>query len=283
MLFNNKNTGELQDFNDSYEPEFLINTFIIGAQKSGTTTIANMLNSNKDVCMSGPKEPRFFEYEYPLGIKYYNEKYFPHYNGEKIICEARTTHMFIPFVSDRIEQTNHNAKIIAILRNPIERAFSAWHHFQRMRPGREILSVHDALFESMDYYNPNLFRNEQEYVQSLDPMGGSYNNAYVEAGCYYDLLTKNWIGKFNDLKILFMQDLVEDPSKLYLDMCDFLDIEPMDYDSTPKNMYSDYSIKEIKTNYPYLYSKLSSFFRNDVAMLSQFLNRDLLIEWDIER
>lgn len=282
MLWDNnrKNTGELDKEKLSYESEFLPNTFIIGAQKSGTTSLANMLAQHSDVCFSSPKEPRFFEYEYPLGIEFYIKKYFGEYKGEKIVGEARTTNMMIPFVPERISEINPNAKIIAILRNPIERAFSAWSHFKDMRPGRETRSVHKALIDGMRNYNPRLWASEAEYVRDLDPMGGPYHGGYIEGGCYWNLI-QNWT-KFNfDIKLVFLDDLKSDPAAFYSDVCSFLGIDEQSVDFTPKNMTDSWSAFDIWKNERDLYFALEEFYRPDVARLSEFCNRDLITLWGL--
>ena len=113
----------------------LVDFFIVGAPKAGTTSLFYYLNKNKGICMSSIKEPNFFSSQ-DLKIQkiYYDslildnlkeyERIFTPKNKQQIIGEASVSYLFYPNVANRIFDYNPRSKIIIILRDPVERAFS---------------------------------------------------------------------------------------------------------------------------------------------------------------
>lgn len=117
-----------------------VNIIIGGYQKCGTTALHSFLSAHPKVIGSNPKELDFFNYEenYKRGVKYYHSKFSPqpffaqlrgfkylesspsYINDENIL---RTT--------QRIKKYNKNIKIILLVRNPIDRAYSAWNMYKK--------------------------------------------------------------------------------------------------------------------------------------------------------
>lgn len=111
----------------------LPNLLIIGAPKAGTTSIYNYLSKHKDVFMSPVKET------YGLMKNEFNlcsyEEYFLEHTVEKYIGEATPFYLYSPNVPYNIKQYIPNAKMICILRNPVDRAFS--HYLMNLNLGKE--------------------------------------------------------------------------------------------------------------------------------------------------
>ncbi|MCU0527096.1 MAG: sulfotransferase domain-containing protein [Elainella sp. Prado103] len=101
----------------------LPNFIIAGAPKSATSTLYEYLKQHPDIFMSPVKEPFFFDFNFERGIEYY-AKFFEKYNGETAIGEATVWYMSWAAVPERIYQTIPDVKLIFILRDPVERAFS---------------------------------------------------------------------------------------------------------------------------------------------------------------
>jgi hypothetical protein len=120
-------------------PTFLL----LGAAKCGTTSLAHYLAQHPDVFFSEPKEPVFFEAEYEKGLSYYWENHFRGWRGERAVGEGRTWHLYLPFVAPRIRQSLPEAKLIALLRDPVERVHSHWWH--RYSHGQEPLGFAQAV------------------------------------------------------------------------------------------------------------------------------------------
>ena len=121
-----------------------VNLFIVGTPKSGTTSLHHYLNEFPEILMSIRKEPDFFsDREIQEQGLYYGtsrintlSKYnslFSSWIDEPIIGEASVSYLFYPSVPERIKLYNENSKIIIMLRNPIERAFS--HYLMDYRLG----------------------------------------------------------------------------------------------------------------------------------------------------
>src|SRR5680860_30087 len=101
--------------------------FIVGAQRSGTTFLFQQLNQHPEVCMAKPvrPEPKFFIREelYNKGLEFYRSTYYAE-AGNKVCIEKSTSYIEYELAAQRISQAFHHAKIIFILRNPVERAIS---------------------------------------------------------------------------------------------------------------------------------------------------------------
>ena len=137
----------------------LPNFLIIGAQKSGTSAIYAYLSQHPQVFASEIKEPAFFAFEgSPVrfagpddarALRYIVrdiERYqqlFRKAGGKARIGEASTIYMYAPEAAGRIQHYVPKAKLIAVLRDPVDRAFSAYRHL--VRDGRESLSFEAGL------------------------------------------------------------------------------------------------------------------------------------------
>ena len=105
------------------------NFIIIGAERSGTTWLAQTLKKHPDIYLPEMrKELNFFDLYYQRGLDWY-QRFFP--NPEQAsqyscIGEATPNYLYIPEVPERIYQHNPNCQLIAILRNPADRAYSKY-------------------------------------------------------------------------------------------------------------------------------------------------------------
>lgn len=125
----------------------LPNFLVVGAQKSGTTSLHNYLVAHPEVYLPVQKETKFFVHDkfYNRGIKYYEEKYFSGRTTEVGIGEVDPDYMYCEQALPRIvRHLDLNAlKIIFIFRNPVERAFSQY--LMNYRRGHEPLSFGEAI------------------------------------------------------------------------------------------------------------------------------------------
>ncbi len=114
-------------------PQPLVNFLIVGTQKGGTTALANFLATHPDICMAPVKEVHFFDYDrhylHPNrstpNWDYYHS-FFPNYTGQPAVGEATPIYMYLPWIAPRLHAYNPNLKLIAILRHPIDRAYSQY-------------------------------------------------------------------------------------------------------------------------------------------------------------
>ena len=164
-------------------------------------------------------------------------------SGEKAIGEASTAYLYSTKAIERIKHYIPNVKVIAILRDPVERAYSNFLHL--VRDGREPFSnFRKAL--------------EEESNRRINSWGWGWR--YLDRGFYYSQL-KEWFTNFSEsqIKIYLYEDLCEDPAGLLTNICDFLDIDNKIIFDTSRR----YNISSIpKSNTLHAYMKSSHLIKN---------------------
>lgn len=127
--------GESERRSDAGGREGLPDFMVIGAAKSGSTTLHQYLCRHPDVCMAEPKEPEFFSDDdvWHNGLEWY-KGLFPCNDSSVVRGEASTTYTRWPHTADaaeRIARTCPHVKLIYIMRHPVERAYSHYAHVMR--------------------------------------------------------------------------------------------------------------------------------------------------------
>lgn len=200
------------------------NLFIIGAAKSGTTSLYKYLSRHPQVFVSLVKEPKFFSLTANVfphtgpgddivdkTIVRTMEEYlalFENCKDEKYLCEASADYLYFhKTVAPRLKDFNPDAKIIILLRNPVDRAFSAYKHM--VRDGREALTFENAI------KNENMRRAlNYEFIWY-----------YIDVGFYYAQV-KTYISYFEEnVKIILYDDLSTHPIRVLNDIAFFLNIK----------------------------------------------------------
>src|SRR5215210_4721069 len=123
----------------------LPNTFLIGVQKAGTTTLDDWLSQHPQIyCYSSLKDVHLFarfnsitEIEERLGTER------PVYDGQPILFQSAVNYVFYPFLLESIAKYTPDARLMVILRNPVDRAVSSYNYFKKML--RETRSMQEAL------------------------------------------------------------------------------------------------------------------------------------------
>src|SRR3712207_4104321 len=118
----------------------LPNFLVIGAMKSGTTALYYYLEQHPEIYMSPVKEPNFFSQENAADTVTHigtYEQLFKGASGKKAIGEASHSYLYEPRAAAEIRRYVPKVKLIAILRNPIDRAYS--HFLHMVRSGTEPL------------------------------------------------------------------------------------------------------------------------------------------------
>ena len=193
------------------------NFFIVGAAKSGTTSLWQYLRGNKDVCMPKDeliKEPGFFSSR--------NKRTFDQYfalfddKSRKLVGEASTLYLTDPTAALKIYQYNPEAKIIIILRNPADRAYSLYNWM--VQEGYEWAGSFSKALKLEEKRKskkiPNFF--EPEYY---------WNYMYYRSGLYYEQV-RRYVSLFKQKVIVIkFEDFKNEPSKIYNQVCSFLDID----------------------------------------------------------
>ena len=131
--------------------------FIIGAQRSGTTSLSALLDQHPSVVLSTPKEPDFFSVNFEQGLGWYRARF---RRLDAVLIDASvsytmanpvpTSHELPDMVPRLIHQFSPGARFIYLVRDPAERCHSAYWH--DVRAGRENRSLRAAVEQSA-YYN----------------------------------------------------------------------------------------------------------------------------------
>jgi len=197
------------------------NFLVLGAAKAGTTSLCHYLAQHPDVFIPEVKEPIFFDAEYERGLDYYWKKYFSRWSGQPAVGEGRVFNLYLPFVPPRIRESIPDAKLIAVLRNPVERAYSHWWH--RFSYRDEILPFHEAIRENLSRIargilfeggnGARLWRDGLVHPHAM----ATTHRVYLDAGLYARQI-RRYLDLFpaSQLKVMFYEDLVSDPRSLEL-------------------------------------------------------------------
>jgi hypothetical protein len=181
---------------------------IIGAMKSGTTSLAAYLNAHPDAFCA--IEPHFFDAAFDRGIDWYREQ-FRDAGGVAAVGEKSPSYMYLPGVMERITGTLPDAKLVAILRHPVDRAYS--HYWHQRRAGKEKLPFARALAAEPD--------------RLAAQTKGTSPFAYVDRGMYLSQLERvAALTSSENVLVLLFEDLRSEPEKTFATLCTFLGIDP---------------------------------------------------------
>jgi hypothetical protein len=147
--------------------------FIIGAARSGTTSLYSYLDQHPDIFFSEVKEINFFSNPdvWVKGFEWY-ESHFQGQNNSKKCGEASTSYTVSPFLTDaprRIWEYNPNAKLIYIVREPIERLVS--HYMHRLHRGierRPFIDLVDNLENESTAWQGRYYYQLTQYMEFFD-------------------------------------------------------------------------------------------------------------------
>ena len=114
----------------------------VGTQKGGTTTLHNLLSQDSRIGLPRCKEVHYFDKEPLPHIQWYADHFKP-LNNKLKIGEITPYYMFYPGAAERISKTLPGAKIIILLRDPVDRTVSQYFHAKRN--GYETLELVDAI------------------------------------------------------------------------------------------------------------------------------------------
>lgn len=204
------------------KPNFLI----IGAAKSGTTTLHAMLKKHPDIFLAEEKDFKFFDVDdnYKKGWNWY-EHYFKKHTDQKIIGEANSEYLFSKKAAERIKKDfGEEVKLLAIIRSPVERSFSEFLHQQRYGQANK----------SLEHY---IKRKNQEFDQE----GNDLYETIIERSLYSKHLA-NYFDVFSKekIKVVILEKMKNNPKKEINEICSFLGINEMNIEElvTANKAYS---------------------------------------------
>jgi hypothetical protein len=258
-------------------PDFLI----IGAQKGGTTSLYLYLNEHPNIGGAVIKEVSYFDKNYSLGLAWYRAQ-FPTplrklYTRDirkqnYIVGEASPGYLVYPHSPARIAQILPRVKLIALLRNPVERAYSQYRH--NVERGYEQLSFADAIEAEEERTQA-----EKEKVLSDEHYNSTafFRYSYLARGVYVDQL-KHWLDFFprEQLLLLKSEELNSEPTEIFKQTLAFLNVPVLIPGSLQKEFkhYNKSADKVASKIDPALRERLVAYFAPHNARLYEFVGRD---------
>jgi hypothetical protein len=205
----------------------LPNFLIVGAPRSGTTLLYEGLRKHPEVYMSLVKEPLFLS---GYGEMKRMEEYqglFAGVTTEKLVGEASTLYLYSPEAPARIAQSLPDVKLIAILRNPVDRAYSNYLH--HVRAGFEDLGFAEALAVEEDRIRAG--RSPFLYYRDL----GFYGQQIERYRAIFDR---------SQMQFLLYEDIQTDPAEVFRVVFRFLGVD----DSFPVDTSVKYNPSGVPTH-----------------------------------
>ncbi|MGA8112939.1 MAG: sulfotransferase domain-containing protein [Actinocatenispora sp.] len=259
-------------------PDFLI----IGTKRGGTTSLWNYLVRHPLVPRLFPawntKTSHYFEEHWPRGVTWYRS-HFPtrrqraaleaRHGGPCRVGEAAPLYMFHPLAPGRVHRLMPDVRLIVLLRDPVERAYSHWK--ERRTEGREPLDFAAALAAE-----PARTAGERaRLIADPDHFSEPYDwHTYRARGRYLEHL-EPWLELFARERILFLpsESLYADPADSYRRTLDFLGLPRHELDS-----YRVYNDRRSAPMDPAVREELAGYFRPHSLALQQRLG--MRFGWD---
>jgi hypothetical protein len=249
-------------------PDFII----IGAMKSGTSSLFTFLSQHPQLIAASRKEVHFFDGglkptkdNYAQGPAWYRE-HFPLKRdisaGQKTF-EASPLYIFNPLAPRRIAELLPSVKLIAILRNPTDRAIS--HYFHETRKGRESLPIMSALLAEDERLRPVL--------QAQDYKSSTYIHcSFKSRGRYREQLDR-YVDLFGPEQMLILgaEKFYADPTSSLQQVCRFVGVDESytPADLRPRNVGTNRSAVD-----PEVYEYLDDYFGSHNQALYELVGED---------
>jgi len=252
----------------------LPNFLIVGAQKAGTTALYAYLRQHPAIVGPPWKEVSFFDRHYWRGEAWYRGN-FPtklhvrrargRTGTDPLVGEASPSYLFHPQAPERAARLLPGLRVIALVRNPIDRALSHYHH--EVALGRESLSFEEAIEREAQ-------RMAGELERMRDPRYFSHawwNFTYRARGLYAEQLAR-WLEFVSRERVLIVpsEDLLAEPSRTYLQVLEFLGAPQHELDSYPRVFERDYPAMATNTR-----AMLRDSYAEPNRRLYELLGRDL--------
>lgn len=198
-------------------PSFLV----IGASRSGTTSLHEYLRQHPSISLPKRKETHFFvcdrDSDFPMVeydgkiLKYYIDNLhdyleeFEYKEGLKIFGEVCPSYLFYPNAAQNVKRYIPDAKLICILRNPADRLYSSYIHANRNNTFETFVNLVDKL-PLVELEHPDF-------------------NRMIKGGLYFEMLMRYYSEFPNkNIKIYLFEDLVTNPLVLMNNFMDFIEI-----------------------------------------------------------
>ncbi|QTL03685.1 sulfotransferase [Aquabacter sp. L1I39] len=201
----------------------LPNLFVLGAGKSGTTTLHQLLGRHPDIHVCDPKEPSFFCSHFQVvrdPVSYF--RLFA--SDRRYRVDASHVYFSNPETAPVLRALFPEAKVLLILRHPKARAHSLYRHMRlSMHDDGRPLELAETFYEALRlederFHSPDFMRNCRQYF---------WNFMYIRSSFYDEQLTR-YLGLFTREQFLIMTlaELISRPQQKIAEIAAFLEVEP---------------------------------------------------------
>ncbi len=238
----------------------------IGAQRCGTTSLHAWLARQPQLCLPQGKELHYFSHHYSRGECWYASQFRPN-SPRDLIGEITPYYLFHPLAPKRIRDQAPNARLIVLLRDPIDRLVS--HYLHSVRFGFERLPLISAL--QAERYR--LADAEQVLIQPGRRHVAHQEQSYL-ARSRYQIQLRRYYALFPPEQILLLrsEDLFAKPADGLMRLADFLGFQPRSDQLMLPRMGS--------TRRYQLSDQLRSELRADLAETYQVMSARYQMTWD---
>lgn len=198
------------------------NLFIIGAPKCGTTSVFNALAQHPQVLASNVKEPNFYSTDFYVPSRPSKEEYLALFDGGFVndaiyLMDGSTRYIYSDVALQTVAEKVPYVKIVICLRNPADMLYSLYNHLVFLGIERE-----KSFFKA---WRASLNFDRQRYLDEGCTDPDSLN--YPRMGLLGERLrlVKSLFSS-NHLMVLLYEDIVDDPTRVAMDLIDFLSIQP---------------------------------------------------------
>ena len=203
-----------------------VNFMCVGAQKSGTTTLYNVLRQHEEIYLPTAKEIYYFSDDklFKKGADWYH-KYCKGYKGQAVIGEITPGYLCCPETAERIYKYNPEMKLVIMLRNPVHRAFS--HYLMKKRNGREKEVFSSCIHKELNELENGLVdQNVKNYVSR-----GFYAKQIIRYLEFFDI---------SSIHFVIFENFIRDQENHIRDILKFLDLSEqsgLNYDICSNSFY----------------------------------------------
>ncbi len=261
---------------------------ILGAQKSGTSAIAAYLNRHPQVRLADRKELNHFNVDarYAKGLAGYHARFPLPFQMPKngIAIDATSAHLYGQAVPARIHEYDPSTRLIAMVRDPVKRAYSQWNMYRNLnetRHGRaDLAMLMDRLNHDSAAWVRRLLGGElpsfadavEEEMALMETSNPPAEPSFLRRGLYLEQIQR-YLEYFprDQLHVIHMADMRHNAAGVMDEVTNFLGLQPMDwaaqqFPQVHARPYAEPMPKETEV-------RLRAFFAEPDARLFEFLGR----------
>ena len=248
--------------------------FIIGAGRTGTTSLFHYLFQHPSISRSAYDELGFFDVNFHLGLNWYRSlfpsiftRFFLKLKTKSFLTyDVTPSYVRRPWVANRIYDVFPNTKLIAVLRNPVDKSYSHYYQSEKYGEKRTFDEIVKQEIEDISGWDSEL-KDNNYFATKVE-------NSILARGFYAEQLL-TWFKTFSKDQIMIIQSekLASDTKNVMNDVFQFLELPKFDIPNTKKVNVSQYQKMNPETR-----ELLINFFRPYNEKLYKLLDRNF--EWN---